>query len=101
VTKKSSLQNVSERINLQLYVTGMTAKSMAAIRNVKDICEKHFKDKFDLEIIDLYKTPEAAEANQIIFSPSLIRIHPLPKKIIIGTFSNVEQVIRTLNIGLD
>ena len=98
MTKKSG-NNVPGRINLQLYVTGMTAKSMAAIRNVKAICEGHFKDKFNLEIIDLYKTPEAAEANQIIFSPSLIKTSPLPRKIIIGTFSNQEQVIKTLNIG--
>ena len=98
---KKSNDHDPDRLNLQLYVTGMTSKSMSAIRNIKEICERHLKDRFDLEIIDLYKTPEAAEANQIIFSPSLIKISPLPKKVIIGTFSNAEQVMKSLNIEVD
>ena len=101
VTNKLRDQSNSGRICLQLYVTGMTARSMAAIRNIRHICDKHFKDRFDLEVIDLYKTPEAAAANQIVFSPSLIKISPAQKRIIIGTFSDADQVLKTLNIGME
>ena len=98
--KKKELTNTenTEKFRLQLYVSGMSAKSMAAIKNVKHLCDNYIKDRFELEIIDIYKTPEAAQANQVVFSPSLVKSFPLPKKILIGTFSDTEKVIKSLNI---
>lgn len=97
--KRELTHNVNtERFSLQLYVSGMSAKSMAAIKNIKLLCDKYIKDRFDLEIIDIYKTPEAAQDNQVIFSPSLVKSFPLPRKILIGTFADTEKVIKLLNI---
>ena len=87
-------------IVLKLYVSGMSLKSMEAIENIKKLCDTHLEDNFELEIIDLYKNPEAAAEHQIIFSPSLIRCSPLPKKVLIGTFSDTEKVMRALNISV-
>ena len=60
----------------------------------------HLEGAFDLEIIDLYKNPEAASLNQIVFSPSLIKQLPLPKKTIIGNYSDTNKVIKGLGIRL-
>ncbi len=83
---------------LQLYVSGMSLKSLEAIENVKRLCDEYLKDAFELEIIDLYKNPEAASAQQIVFSPSLIKLLPLPKKVLVGTFKDEERVIKGLGI---
>jgi circadian clock protein KaiB len=88
------------RLVLQLYVSGMSVKSMEAIENIKRLCNEHLKDGFDLEIIDLYKNPEIARQQQIVFSPSLVKLLPLPKKILIGTFSDTQKVIKGLGISL-
>lgn len=85
---------------LQLYVSGMSSKSMEAIENIKKICDEHLSGAYDLEIIDLYKNPAAAGEQQIVFSPSLIKQSPLPKKILIGTFADTEKVIKGLGIKL-
>ena len=85
-------------MNLKLYVTGMSEKSMNAIRNIKRIIDEHLKDCCDLEIIDLYKRPEFAEENQIIFSPSLVKISPLPKRIMIGSFADIDKIKQVLGI---
>ena len=85
---------------LQLYVSGMSPKSMEAIENIKKICSELMKDSFQLEIIDLYKHPELASQQQIVFSPSLIKRNPLPKKTLVGTFSDTEKVIRGLGITI-
>ena len=85
---------------LQLFVAGMSQRSMEAIENVRNLCNLYLKDKFTLEIIDLYKHPEAAEEQQIIFSPSLVKLHPLPKKTMIGNFTNLENVIKTFGINV-
>jgi len=89
---------VEDKIVLQLYVSGMSLKSMEAIENIKRLCDKHLHDAFELEIIDLYKHPEFASEQQIIFSPSLIKLLPLPKKVLIGTFTDKDKVIKGLGI---
>ena len=85
---------------LRLFVAGMTQRSMEAIVNVRSLCDEYIKEKFTLEIIDLYKHPEAAEEHQIIFSPSLVKMNPLPKKIMIGNFTDLEKVFKSLGINM-
>jgi circadian clock protein KaiB len=91
---------VEGKLVLQLYVSGMSLKSMEAIENIKRLCDEHLHGAFELEIIDLYKHPELASEQQIVFSPSLIRQLPLPKKTIIGTFADTEKVIKGLGIKI-
>lgn len=88
------------KLVLQLYVTGMSPKSMEAIENIKLLCEEHLKDAFELEIIDIYKNPERASEQHIIFSPSLIKQLPLPRKTLIGTLSDTQKVIKALGISI-
>jgi circadian clock protein KaiB len=85
---------------LQLYVSGMTENSMLAIENIRGICEEYLAGNFELEIIDLYKNPTIAEEQKIVFSPSLIKILPLPRKTLIGRFSDKERVVRGLGITI-
>jgi circadian clock protein KaiB len=86
------------KLVLQLYVSGMSPKSMEAIENIRRLCKEYLEDAFDLEIIDIYKNPELASDQQIVFSPSLIKLLPLPKKVLIGTFSDKQKVIKGLGI---
>lgn len=88
-----------DRFILQLYVSGMSPRSMEAIENIKRICKEYIKNMFDLEIIDIYKNPEVATKEQIVFSPSLIRRSPLPRKILVGNFSDRKKVLRILGIS--
>jgi len=91
---------VEGKLVLQLYVSGMSLKSMEAIENIKRICDEHLQGAFELEIIDLYKHPELASEQQIVFSPSLIKQLPLPKKTLVGTFSDTEKVIKGLGLRI-
>jgi circadian clock protein KaiB len=88
-----------EKLVLQLYVSGMSAKSMEAIKNIKELCDEHLSDAFELEIIDIYKNPEAAIEQHIVFSPSLIKQLPLPKRTLVGNLSDTEKVKHILGIS--
>lgn len=91
----------SEKMNLQLYISGMTENSIMAIQNITKLCDKYRGGDvghIDLEVIDIYKNPAAASEQEIVFSPSLIRQTPLPKKILIGDLSNTQKVIHGLGI---
>lgn len=71
---------------------------MQAIERVTQFCETHFKNMFELDIIDIYKHPQLAVERGIVFSPALIKQHPQPRKVIIGDFSKIDNLFRTLGL---
>lgn len=83
--------------NLRLYVAGQTPKSLAALANLKKICEDNLAGRYKLEVIDLVVTPQLAAGDQIVAIPTLVRRLPPPLKRMIGDLSNTEKVI----VGLD
>jgi circadian clock protein KaiB len=89
---------IEGKLMLQLYVSGMSPKSLEAIHNIKELCDSYLKDAFELQIIDLYKNPGLTAKHSIVFSPSLIKQLPLPKKILIGTLKDSAKVIKALGV---
>ena len=85
------------KFKLRLYVTGKTPKSERAIANLKEICERDLKGLYELEIIDVLESPQLAENEKILATPTLIKDLPPPLKRIIGDLSNSEKVL----LGLD
>jgi len=83
---------------LRLYVSGMTPRSTEAINNLTTICEEHLKDRYELEVIDIYKQPELTTADQIIATPTLVKKLPLPLRKLVGTLSDEERVLVGLNL---
>jgi len=96
--KPKSEHVVSEKFILQLYITGMSENSMRAIENITLFCNQYLKGRFDLQIIDIYKNPSIAEEQEIVFSPSLIRQFPLPKRTMVGDLSDTKRV--ALGLGM-
>jgi circadian clock protein KaiB len=82
---------------LRLYIAGQTPNSIAAIDNLKKICEDKLRGKYRIEVVDLLKKPQLAKGDQIIAIPTLVRRLPPPVKKIIGNLSKTESVI----VGLD
>ena len=85
------------RYVLRLYITGMTARSERAVKNLQAICDEFLDGRYDLEVIDIYQQPVLTIGEQIIAAPTLIKKLPLPMRRIIGDMSNRERVL----LGLD
>lgn len=83
--------------DLRLYVAGPTPKSIAAFRNLEQLCEEHLAGHYQIEVIDLMKNPQLAQGDQILAVPTLVRKLPSPIRKIIGNLSNTERVL----VGLD
>jgi|SRR6185503_4584194 len=83
---------------LRLYVTGATPNSARAITNLKEFCETHLKDNYELEIIDIYQRPLAAQADQVIAIPMLIKLAPLPQRRLIGDMSDKQKMLKGFNL---
>ncbi len=83
---------------LRLYVAGKTAKSVAALTNLKRYCEEHLPNQYKIEVIDLLVQPQLAEGDQIFAIPTLVKKVPEPIRKIIGDLSDEEKVLVGLNI---
>ena len=89
--------NNSARLHLRLYVAGQTPRSIAALTNLKKVCDERVAGRYEIEIIDLLKKPQLAAGDQILAVPTLVRSLPRPIRKIIGDLSNKEKLL----IGLD
>jgi circadian clock protein KaiB len=87
-----------QRWELRLYVAGQTPKSVLALKNITRYCEENLEGRYSIEVIDLLKTPQLAEGDQIVAIPTLIRKVPVPIRKIIGDLSDEEKVLVGLNI---
>jgi circadian clock protein KaiB len=87
----------AEYYQLRLYVAGQTAKSLAAVTNLKRVCEDHLAGRYEISVIDLLQNPQLAASDQILAIPTLVRRLPEPLKRIIGDLSNLQKVL----VGLD
>lgn len=88
----------TERYVFRLYVTGATPSSGRAIANLKALCEEHLKDRYELEVIDVYRRPELAEGDQIVATPTLIKELPPPLRRLVGDLSDTPSVLVGLNL---
>jgi circadian clock protein KaiB len=88
----------AELFELRLYVAGQTPKSLAALANLKKICHDHLEGRYKLHVIDLVKTPQLAQGDQILAIPTLVRSLPVPIRKIIGDLSDLERVLVGLNV---
>ena len=82
----------------QLFVTGSLPNSVRAIKNINAICEEHLKGCYKLEVIDIHEQPSIALKEEIIAVPFLVKKFPLPELRMIGDLSNIEMVLKTLDL---
>lgn len=82
---------------LRLYIAGQTSRSLAALGNLKRICEEHLQGRYRIEVIDLLEHPQLARGDQIIAVPTLVRKLPPPIRKLVGDLSDTESAL----VGLD
>ena len=98
--ERGASESPADRYVLRLYVTGMTARSARAVKNLQAICDEYLAGRYDLEVIDIYQQPILTKGEQIIAAPTLIKKLPLPMRRIIGDMSNRDRVILGLDLGI-
>lgn len=82
---------------LRLYVAGQTSRSIAALSNLRSICEEHLQGRYRIEVIDLIERPQLAKGHQIVALPTLVRKLPKPIRKLVGDLSDRERAL----VGLD
>jgi circadian clock protein KaiB len=83
---------------LRLYTAGQTPKSLAALANLKRLCEENLHGKYKIEVIDLMANPRLAKEHQIVAIPTLVKKLPSPLRQIIGDLSDKERALVGLQL---
>jgi circadian clock protein KaiB len=95
--RRRPARSVDRQYSLRLYVAGQTPRSVAAIANLRRLCDEHLSGRYSIEVVDLLREPALARSDQVVAIPTLVRRLPPPLKRIIGDLSNTERVL----VGLD
>lgn len=83
----------------RLYVSAASPLSSRAIVNARRFFDHHLPGQHRLDVIDIASHVEAARADQIIASPTLIRVAPLPRLRFIGDMSDTERLRTALSLN--
>jgi circadian clock protein KaiB len=87
-----------EKWELRLYTAGQSPKSLAALANLKRVCDEHLAGRYSIEVIDLLKNPRLAKDDEIIAIPTLVRKLPQPLRKLVGDLSNTERTLVGLQL---
>jgi circadian clock protein KaiB len=78
-----------------LYVKSQTSNSIQAETNLRAMCKANFPE-YDIEIIDVKKDPLRALADGIIVTPTLVKIAPVPRQIIMGNLTDIPKLLSSV-----
>ncbi|HEY2943461.1 MAG TPA: circadian clock KaiB family protein [Vicinamibacteria bacterium] len=82
-------------VELVLYVSPASPASARAQHNIQELIARLDGSKVELAICDVSEDAEQAEADRILFTPTLVVRRPLLTWIV-GDLTNGEEVLRVL-----
>jgi circadian clock protein KaiB len=93
---------MSRRIlsRFRLYVVKDTQNSVQALANLTAICRAHLPNRYEIEVVDLFKEPQRALADDVLMTPTLIILSMHPVRRIVGTLSDTEPLLQALGLGI-
>jgi circadian clock protein KaiB len=83
------------RYQLRLYIAGRGPYATRAEQNLSDAAAAAGFE-YDLEVIDLCAEPHRALADRVVVTPTLVKLSPLPKAIVIGDLSDHGKILQAL-----
>jgi circadian clock protein KaiB len=91
----------TERYVLTLFVSGASSSSARAVASVRHICDEHLGGRHQLDIVDLHQQPTLARRHNVLATPTLIRDHPLPPRMLVGDMSDHAAVLAALGVPIE
>jgi circadian clock protein KaiB len=89
----------TEQYELTLFVSGASDSSARAITNIREICDAHLEGRHQLNIVDLNQEPAAGSEHHVLATPTLIKDHPLPLRMLVGDMSDHVKILLALDVA--
>jgi circadian clock protein KaiB len=87
-----------DRLSLILFVSAASSVSTRAVVRLRDICDRHCPDGYDLRVVDIYEEPGEVVSHGVLAVPTLIKELPLPVQVLIGDFTDEPRVLAALGL---
>lgn len=88
----------NEKIQLKLYLAGISPENQKLILNFKEQLKSEFGEKYTLEVVDVLEHPEIAFDEKILATPTIVKSLPTPIKKFIFDLGDAESVSISLNM---
>jgi circadian clock protein KaiB len=82
----------------RLYVVGTAPNSLRAVANLRALCQKYLLNHYQLEIIDILDNPLRALEDEVLLTPTLVKLAPAPVTRLIGNLNDHAGVLSALGI---
>ena len=84
---------------LRLFMAGNGPNSRKALANLRSLCQEHLEGRFTIETVDVVQDFEAAVKDNILVTPALILVAPLPRVVVLGNLSDLPTVLAALRVS--
>jgi circadian clock protein KaiB len=81
---------------LRLYVASNSPATERILQHLHQLLERSLQQPYTLKVVDIYKHPDLAEADQIAATPTLIKVWPHPVRRIVGNLDDVGKILQIL-----
>lgn len=86
------------QFKFRLYVASNTPNAAKAMANLRLFCDEHLAGRHVIEVVDVFKHPERALADQIYMTPLLLRLAPRPLCRVVGTLDQTQPLLAALGV---
>jgi circadian clock protein KaiB len=84
---------------LRLFIAGNGQNSRKALINLRSLCAEHLDGRYTIETVDVVEDFQAAVRDNILVTPALILVAPLPRVIVLGNLSDQQKVLLALRVS--
>jgi len=82
-----------------LYVAGENQNSVRALANLTAICKEHLRNRYHIEVVDVFKAPQRALDDGVFLTPTVVKLAPLPRRTIVGCLSETDPVLHAFGLA--
>jgi circadian clock protein KaiB len=83
----------------RLFVAGNESNSSQARANLARLCAEHLNGRYKIDVVDVLKEATSAHKNNVLVTPTLILVKPLPKVTLLGNLNDATQVFAALRLS--
>lgn len=82
----------------RLYVMDRMIKAILVVEDLTVLFEDTLDGDYELEVVDIIENPELAERDEIVATPTLVKISDEPVRMIIGDWLDKKSILLALGL---
>jgi circadian clock protein KaiB len=89
----------SKKFHFRLYIAGDGPNSVRALANLRTLCQTHLAGRHRIEVFDILLQPERALEDDVLLTPTLMKLAPNPVQKIIGNLNDTAIVLEAIGLA--